>query len=677
VADLARLSEREGWRPRPIYQAHRWFARRFGSAFRGLLVAAALPADGDFWAAYYGDIDYAGRTVLDPFVGGGTSVVESLRLGASVVGVDIDPVACAITRFETRAGATPDLRPLLSELKRQVGRRLARYYRTLTPEGDERDVLHYFWVQVVECRHCGARVEAHPHYQLAFEANGTRQWAFCPGCHGVQELDRKATSLDCRICKLAAPIFQGTADRGVLTCSRCQQSERLIEVASRTGKPPEWHLFATEVLEPTEGTRPVPLSRRRFLPATNHDRRVFAIASRAYERRVAAAASAWVPNQAIPRAGRSDGRLISYGYTHYRELFNPRQLLHLSCLVEAISEFDTPAREALGLAFSDHLATSCMMTYYAFGWRRLAPLFALRAYRHVTRPVEINPWADGTGRGTFPNAVRQVQRAAAFARAPLEPRLRGGFVPTPPMPAANGEAARIIQANSSRLVAVGDESVDLVLSDPPYFDNVAYSELADFYRPWLQLLGLTPGGPMARLGLRENLAAKGRGEAAEAQFQRILCDCFREVARVLKPRGRFVFTFQHRCGRAWHALATALGQAGLRPVQVLPLLGNSRAGLHVHDGTAAWDAVLVARPGGRKLTGLPRLSPAGLAAARAHSDGWAGRLVRPKRLNFGRADRLNFFRACLVAGALGAFGPAGRSARGQPLRDQLDTATVC
>ena len=53
------------------------------------------------------------------------------------------------------------------------------------------------------------------------------------------------------------------------------------------------------------------------------------------------------------------------------------------------------------IAFSDHLTTNCMMTNYAFGWRRLAPLFSIRAFRHVPRPVEINPWLDGTGRGTY------------------------------------------------------------------------------------------------------------------------------------------------------------------------------------------------------------------------------------------------------------------------------------
>jgi hypothetical protein len=53
VEELADLAWRESVRPRPVYQAHKWFARRFGTAFRALLTAAALPADGDFWPTYY------------------------------------------------------------------------------------------------------------------------------------------------------------------------------------------------------------------------------------------------------------------------------------------------------------------------------------------------------------------------------------------------------------------------------------------------------------------------------------------------------------------------------------------------------------------------------------------------------------------------------------------------
>src|SRR5438093_1147500 len=70
VAEIAELAEREARRPRAIYQAHRWFARRLGTSFRALLTAAAIPDDGDFWATYYCGAPFSGKVILDPFVGG-------------------------------------------------------------------------------------------------------------------------------------------------------------------------------------------------------------------------------------------------------------------------------------------------------------------------------------------------------------------------------------------------------------------------------------------------------------------------------------------------------------------------------------------------------------------------------------------------------------------------------
>ncbi|QIN77515.1 DNA methyltransferase [Rubrobacter marinus] len=658
MEDLAVLASREGRRPRPIYGAHRWFARRFGSAFRALLTAAALPDGGDFWKSYYEGTDHwHGKTVLDPFVGGGTSVVEASRLGADVVGVDVDAVACAITRFETHAAEAPDLSPALTQLTEAVGEGLAPYYRTETAEGEDRIVLHYFWVQTVTCGNCAETVEAHPHHQLAYEAEGTRQWAFCPQCHGVQELPRGETELRCDGCVVTVPIQTGPVRYGRLTCPCCGSRERLIDVAARTGRPPEWRLFALETLEtaPT-GKRSVPLSQRRFRPATDADLRVFESAERALRERAEPDGSLpWIPERRIPREGRADDRLLNYGYDKYSELFNARQLLHLSLLAEAVAGLGEPEREAVTLAFSDHLTTNCMMSHYAFGWRRLAPLFSVRAYRHVTRPVEINPWLDGTGRGTFPNAVHGVQRAIEFARQPKEPLVKGGFRPV--SDSAAGASAEILHSNSRDLRGrLKDESVDLVLTDPPYLDNVAYSELSDFFLPWLQLLGLAAADGEEVAGFEENLAARGRDEAAIEEYASSLARSFREVARVLKADGRLVFTYQHGVAGAWHALASAMNEAGLRPIQVFPLLGDGNAGSHNHEGTSKWDAVFVAvEDGSATTTGPLKLSEAQSEHVRAHYGRWAKRLSKMTEGRFREADRRNFFRACLVAGALGMF----------------------
>jgi len=128
-----------------------------------------------------------------------------------------------------------------------------------------------------------------------------------------------------------------------------------------------------------------------------------------------------VPTRSIPREGRSDGRPLIHGIRHYADFFNDRQKLHLHLLGSAINRMESDeARRCLELAFSEHLTTNCMYTAYAFGYRRTSPMFSIHSYRHITRPVELNPWQDGVGRGTFINTVRKISKAIAFAKAPEE-----------------------------------------------------------------------------------------------------------------------------------------------------------------------------------------------------------------------------------------------------------------
>jgi adenine-specific DNA methylase len=360
---------------------------------------------------------------------------------------------------------------------------------------------------------------------------------------------------------------------------------------------------------------------------------------------------------------------LEYGYRFYHELFNPRQLLHLSLLAESIAGIAGRSREALALAFSDHLTTNCMLTNYAFGWRRLAPLFSIRAYRHVCRPVEINPWLDGTGRGTFPNTVRQVQRAIEFAREPDVAHLAGGFIRSDSL-AANGKSRVILQADSRNLAGVADRSVDLILTDPPFFDNIAYSELSDFFLPWLQALGLVAKSSEGPPCLPANLAARNRNEEGYSTFRRGLAECFIQMRRVLKDGGRLVFSYQHRTPEAWDALAYALAAGSWQPIQVFPLLGNSGAGVHRHEGTIAWDAVSVCRKGRARPGGGLSVGAAAAESAAQHARSWAARLRGSAGSPFREADRANLQSAALVAAAFGMFGGDSRSGS-RPLREAL------
>jgi adenine-specific DNA methylase len=226
--------------------------------------------------------------------------------------------------------------------------------------------------------------------------------------------------------------------------------------------------------------------------------------------------------------------------------------------------------------------------------------------------------------------------------------------------------AKIVQADSRNLEFLEDSSIDLVLTDPPYFDNFAYSELSDFFLPWLQLLKIIPHSDRTDWGINRNLAAKSRDTEALEEFQNALRECFFEIARVLKINGRLIFTYQHHTPGAWYALAKAIVDTSLQPIQLIPLLGDSSQGPGKGKGNIRWDAVFVFIKS-TKMRPRRTLSVADetLKASEEHYLNWARELADLSKIKFRVADRCNFYRACLVAGTLGMFDSATTSSCSQ------------
>ena len=92
---LSRLAERESWRKeihRPIYHVHKWWAKRLGSVFRGILLGTMLPETADLAAEFYKVYRFSDETVFDPFMGSGMTIGEAHKLGFTAPGCDINPV---------------------------------------------------------------------------------------------------------------------------------------------------------------------------------------------------------------------------------------------------------------------------------------------------------------------------------------------------------------------------------------------------------------------------------------------------------------------------------------------------------------------------------------------------------------------------------------------------------
>jgi putative DNA methylase len=98
---ISTLGGRESWRKeinRPIYHLHKWWAKRLGSVFRGILLGSALADKCDLGELFYKPYSLGHIRVFDPFMGSGTTIGEAHKLGMTALGRDINPVACEAVR---------------------------------------------------------------------------------------------------------------------------------------------------------------------------------------------------------------------------------------------------------------------------------------------------------------------------------------------------------------------------------------------------------------------------------------------------------------------------------------------------------------------------------------------------------------------------------------------------
>ena len=154
---------------------------------------------------------------------------------------------------------------------------------------------------------------------------------------------------------------------------------------------------------------------------------------------------------------------------------------------------------------------------------------------------------------------------------------------------------------------IDDNSVDLVVTDPPYYDNVQYSDLAAFFRVWLSRL-LTGEAEWTYEESASAVAIKGADCAGS--FLTALAGIFAECGRVLKPgSGRLAFTFHHWDSNAWADITIALKQAGFKLMNAHVVYSEHPISVHIRGlKSIKHDSVLVlARRSGSEVRQWPQI----------------------------------------------------------------------
>lgn len=600
----------------PVYAAHRWWARRPPALMRGVLLAAALPADSStatFWETFASSIPaLAGLRVHDPFAGGGSTLVEAARLGAAVSGSDIDPLAVEILRHELDPAPAEGVRAATKELLAHLERRVGQLY----PGQDGATPLHYFWLHEVTCPACSAPGLLYRNLILARDAGRpgavVRDHAltvFCPidlTIHHLGDPDRK----ELRHCGRRLSLAEGTFRAARYICPEC--GTRSTHRDLKTG-------LASRRLLAIEET--VPGGRRRLRTPSRSDIAALASAERLIGRR---------RDLALPgghlRSDRHDQRPLSYGIDTPAKLFSSRQLVVLGTAMAWLrdTELSPAVRRAVTLAVSNALATNNKLCGYATDYGRLAALFSVRGYPLPALPVELNALHSHAGRGTIRHCLERVARSAdstvrrhSWSERTKAPKAVQFTFSRPTEPAQVTCATAAVEIRD-------DGDIDLCVFDPPYFDYIDYSELSEFFRCWLE----TPqpdGTPLLP-----------HGDDPAESFGLELAACLRASLRRLAPGRPLAFTYHSASTEAWRSIGIALDDAKLAITALWPVRSDGHMGHHSHPGNCEWDLVIACR----------RLLETHPATLRVQVRDW---ITAVEPLLVGEADRKGFALAIATA----------------------------
>ena len=588
---------------RPIIGVHKWFARRPGTLFRGLILAefSEYPLE----RAFFQSNDLAGRRIADPFMGGGTPLIEANRVGCDVEGFDVNPMSAWIVREEMEPLDIDAYELAASSLVTALRGEIGRFYRTDCPIYGDGDVpvKSFLWVKVLDCRACEAPFDLFPGYLLARNRRHPTNVLICPKCGDLNEADDLKRPGACRTCR--ATLRQtGPARRGRCDCPRCGHTNTY---PGDPGQPPVHRLFAIEYYNPE---RKGEHKGRFFKKPDAADIARVADATRRFERMSAR----FIPEQEIP-AGDETARLHRWGYSRYRDMFNRRQLLglELSCRLIADTE-DERIRRALATNLSDLLRYQNMLCRYDTASLKSLDIFSIHGFPVGLVQCESNllgivsgkGW--NVGSGGWSNIVTKYAKAKRYCEAPYEVRHIGRRKFRVPIEgerigaSANGTQRRVaIRCESATEAVLAPNSLHAVFTDPPYFGNVQYAELMDFCYVWLRrLIGKQAEGFGARYTRSpDELTGNVTQERGLVEFTEGLSEVFSRMTCALKPGAPLVFTFHHNRLDAYCAVGVAVLDASLVCSASLPCPAEMGGSIHIHGtNSSIIDTVFVCRTSG-------------------------------------------------------------------------------
>ena len=532
--------------------------------------------------------------LLDPFAGGGAIPLEGLRLGCEVEASDLNPVAVLILygtlQIPQQFGQT-DSRPVPQYIHEAandssqfslIGKELVNSYRRnplaadvrywgnwvlerarrdladfYPPDADGNVPVAYLWSRIIPCPSCHSEMPLIRQYWLARVPN--RRTALQP------VIDRHKNRVDFEVVDgldVIGDPAEATTSRGDTKCLLCGQVMKAAQVRQAAMEGKMSATLTSVVLANTNGKG------KTYRADTAGDYDAF---QRAAEKLQILCKDhdgllPLVPDEPID-PNMLGLRVDAFGLDEWGKLFNPRQLLTMATFSRLVSEAYT-VMLARGLS-SDYAKAVAMYLGLAVGrlssdhttlarWnpsgQKAEGALGLQALPMVWDFAEINPW--GGSVGDAHTAIELVSAAVDFSSQTL------------PLTPANVYLRDARQAP--------DETFDLIVTDPPYYDAIDYAGLSDFYYVWLKrAIGPQNPGllnlPLSPKNQQAIMASEKKDPVARQRYVAMMSESFEAMSASLHIGGLTGVVFAHTDPDAWATLIEGLIAASLVPIASWPI----------------------------------------------------------------------------------------------------------
>jgi adenine-specific DNA methylase len=611
-----------------ISTLHIWWARRPLAASRATTYAALVPAPRDdkelkkkleFIAElskWENSLDeklieearkdirefFGGRVpkVLDCFAGGGSIPLEALRLGCETYALDYNPVAVlilkAVLEYPQKYG-----KKLVEDVKRwgqwvyeEAKKEIGKFYpeeviptqKALSDEGGEKYIpVGYIWARTIRCPNPSCQAEIPLMRQFWLARKEDRKIAL------KMIVDKEKRRIDFKIVQGKDIDFdpsKGTVRKAKVICPVCNSgvSDKELRKLFQEGKASQ-RMIVVILHNPNSG--------KIYRIATEDDMRKFQEAEKYLEEKRWKLFEEWgidpVPEEPMPPKETLGFRVQRYGMLKWGDLFNPRQKLALitfaektrSAYVKMIKEeYDRDYAKAvvsyLGLGVDMMASFSNTLARWENTSEAIKQLYSRQALPMVWDYAEVNPFSGSSGSWEagweyYLKVLDHCSQISSISNADLQ-------IP------------KVSQASATRLPYL-DNYFDAVVTDPPYYDNVPYSYLSDFFYVWLKRtsrdlhpdLFATPLTPKS-----EEIVAyshwKGGFEEGKRFFEETITKAFQEICRVLKPEGIACIVFAYKTTEAWESIISSLLRSGLVLTASWPVHTEMKGRLRAQESAA-------------------------------------------------------------------------------------------